>query len=641
MSAKRRERGEVRARPAAPGAPAAARAAAPASSTTAPPDPQLPPRRGGRLVERVLLIAAALAVVAFYASARAGAPAPWSYDEYYHLGVARELASHFPLRTFPWTPFSILSEHFADKEPLFHFLLLPFARLPLERAGLAGVLVCQLFFVAAFSWVVWRLRVPHAYAFVLGLTLLGSMFAMRVDMCRPHLLLMAFSVLVVGLLVLSHDPEAPGEAAASAAPAGRKPWLSTGRKPWLSTVAPWGKGPLFGLWGLVAVSALFSLAHAGAWIAVFYAAVWGIAGWLVPAGRTGGHAGRRRFLWQPLACTAGGWLLGQLIHPNLPYNLRLVALVNVLVPFEASAAGNAALRSQIGEELTPPGLAILAEQWTVFLAPLFAAILLLRRPRLRTRATLAAALIALSFLLAGSLFLRRMLELAAPLGMLALAVVFATGARQRSEAQEGARMDALKAPKRGDARHAGATLSRRERRQLSAAALPGAAPLLAGWGPWIFPFVLAIGALWTAATVRSHGLGQVSQPQQMAVWLGEHGRPGERVFTAQWADSAPLFYSAPQLQSLVALDPTLFYAKDAARFQEYVDIVLGRLADPATAIRRDFGARWVTIWLYPDYQRLARQLLSAPAPAAGRRPAPPAQLVYQDPYYLVLDLGRP
>jgi hypothetical protein len=631
-----------------------------------------------RRVELVLLVAAGLAVVGFHASARLAAPAPWSYDEYYHLGVAREMTSHFPLRTFPWTPFSVLSEHFADKEPLFHLLLLPFARLPLEGAGLAGVLAGQLFLVAAFSWVVWRLRAPHAYAFVLGLTLLGSMFAMRVDMCRPHLLLMAFSVLVVGLLL--RWPEGPP-----------------------------GRGALLGLAG---VSALFSLAHSGAWIALFYAGVWGLAGrWGARnardqpgagAGRAGAGnaeaaaagagdagagataAGKWRWLaWLPLAATAGGWLLGQLVHPNLPYNLRLLWLQNVVVPFEASPAGNAALRSQIGQELTPPTLAILIEQWPVFLAPLAAAVLLVRRPSLRTRSTMAAALLALAFLLAGSVFLRRLLEVGAPLGVLALAVVFAEAARQRpAEPQdEGTGQDRRAAgeaqapreprnpknrPSRGEARslreprhpgdrratpgsrHSGdrrAAADRRERRgrgeRGNRAGGAAGRPLLAGWGPWIAPFVLAIGALWTAVTVRAYGLGKASPPRQMAEWLGEHGRRGERVFTAQWADSAPLFYSAPQLQSLVALDPTLFYAKDPARFQEYVDVILGRSPDPAAAIRRDFGARWVTLWRMPDYERLARQLLTPPAPGV-RSPAPPApaQLVYQDPYYLVLDLGR-
>jgi hypothetical protein len=655
---------------------------------------RLPARRK---TELALLLLAGLAVIGFYASARLAGPAPWSYDEYYHLGVARELTAHFPLRTFPWTPFSILSEHFADKEPLFHLLLLPFARLPLETAGLAGVLAGQLFLVAAFSWVLWRLRVPHAYAFVLALTLLGSMFAMRVDMCRPHLLLMAFSMLVVGLLVSwpetrpgapSPHPAAPNPASPHfAAPNPASPHLAA-PNPASSHLAALGAArPTRGsLAALAGISALFSLAHSGAWIALFYAAVWGLAGFFTAKSTSApspGAAARRPFLWQPLAAAAAGWLLGQLVHPNLPYNLRLLWLQNVVVPFEASPAGNAALRSQIGEELTPPSLAILAEQWTVFLAPLAAAVLLWRRPRLRTRSTLAAAFIALAFLLGGSIFLRRLLELAAPLGLLALATVFAEAARQR-RSWEGAEPAAPR-PRQGldaardsrdpatardhrhpsaahdprdpatarDRRLAPAVPARRDRRarragrDRAASAGDPSRPLLAGWGPWIVPFVLALGALWTAATVRAYGFGKLSAPRQMAAWLGEHGQPGERVFTAQWADSAPLFYSAPRLQSLVALDPTLFYARDPARFQEYVDITLGRGADPAAAIRRRFGARWVTLWRMPDYERLARQLLTPPVPppaTPGRPPAPPprppAELAYQDPYYLVLDLGR-
>ena len=79
----------------------------------------------------------------------------------------------------------------------------------------------------------------------------------------------------------------------------------------------------------------------------------------------------------------------------------------------------------------------------------------------------------------------------------------------------------------------------------------------------------------------------------MAAWLGEHGAAGERVFTAQWADSAPLFYFAPQLQSLVALDPTAFYLKDPQLFAAYVNVVSGQDPDPAPrhprAVRRAVG----------------------------------------------------
>jgi hypothetical protein len=115
----------------------------------------------------------------------------------------------------------------------------------------------------------------------------------------------------------------------------------------------------------------------------------------------------------------------------------------------------------------------------------------------------------------------------------------------------------------------------------------------------------------------------------MAAWLGEHGTKGERVFTAQWGDSAPLFYFAPQLQSLVALDPTAFYLKDPRLFDTYVNVVSGQDPDPARTIRERFGARWVTIppALYP---RLLARISHSPG----------AQALYADANYLVVDLGK-
>jgi hypothetical protein len=524
----------VRAAAGAAGAAGTAGAAAPPPET----------RRGS-----LWLGLAGLAVVLFYSSARLAAPAPWSYDEYYHLGMARELRAHFPLRSFPWTPFSLVSEHFADGVPLFHAALMPFAGWPLERAGLAGVMAGQVFVLACLGVALWRLRVRHAWAHMLGMATLGSLFAMRFDMCRPQLLLVGFSLLFLGLLV-------------------------TGARPW----------------ALAVVAGIFGLAHAGGWIAVFYTAVWGAAGWLLPAERRTGDAGdanARRLLWLPIVWVAAGWLAGQLIHPNFPYNLRLMAIANLVVPFQASPAGNAALRSQIGEELAPPGLGILAEQWTIFLAPLAVAASLLRERRLRTRATLTTALVALAFLLLGALLLRRMLEVGAPLALLALAALAAERRRQ------------------------------------------GLGGLLGGWTAWAAAVALLVGAIWTAATVRLYGFGRSSPPREMARWLGEHGRPGERVFTAQWADSAPLFYSAPHLQSLVALDPTLFFAKDPRLFQEYVDVVQGRRPDAARIVRERFGARWVTIWQAPVYERFAEHLVATPG----------VRLVYRDPDYVIADLG--
>jgi hypothetical protein len=542
------------------------------SETSAVATPPAPP--GAR--QLLWLVLAGAAVVLFYSSARIAAPAPWSYDEYYHLGMARELRAHFPLRSFPWTPYSLISEHFADGVPLFHVALMPFAGLSIEHAGLAGVVLGQVFVLACLGVALWRLRVSRAWAYMLGMATLGSLFAMRFDMCRPQLLLVGFSMLFLGLLV-------------------------TGARAWV----------------LAVVAAVFGLAHAGGWIAIFYTGVWAAAGWLLPAlrgsraGRTAhGAAGpakgsatpapepaeRRRSRWLLVAWVAAGWLAGQLVHPNFPHNLRLMVLANLVVPFEATPAGNAALRSQIGEELFPPGLGILGEQWTIFLAPLVVAATLLRRRQLRTRATLTTALVSLAFLALGSLLLRRMLEVGAPLALLALATLAARDERQ------GGRSGG------GDLR---------------------GGSLLGGWTAWAAAGALLIGMLWTATTVRSYGFGRASPPQEMAAWLGEHGRAGELVFTAQWADSAPLFYSAPQLKSLVALDPTLFFAKDPRLFQQYVDVVQGRRPDAVRIVRERFGARWVTLWKMPVYERFAEQLVADPR----------VRMVYDDPYYKIADLG--
>ncbi len=141
--------------------------------------------------------------------------------------------------------------------------------------------------------------------------------------------------------------------------------------------------------------------------------------------------------------------------------------------------------------------------------------------------------------------------------------------------------------------------------------------------------VILLAVLWTVGTLTALGFGRVSPPLAMARFLAASGRAGERVFTAQWADSAPLLYFAPQLQSLVALDPTFFFLHDAGRFTEFVDIVDGRASDPARAIRQRFGARWVTIWRMPVYQRLAIQL----------RDSPGVRIVFNDRDYVVMDLG--
>jgi hypothetical protein len=492
------------------------------------------------------LILAAAAVVLLFFSLRWQNPQPWSYDEYYHLGLAREMLTSGPrIASFHWTPFSISYDHFADGEPLFHLLLMPFARLSLESAGLAGVLLGQLFLAGAFAAALWIVRVPKPWWFMLGLGGLGTLFAQRMEMCRPHVWLIGFTALVAALLV-------------------ERRWKT-----------------LFG------VSALFALTHAGAWIAIPLALLWALCG--LVAAKEPGTAEPRRIPWQPVAIVAGGWLLGQLLNPDVPENFRLFLITNFVIPFQATTAGNAALHSQLGTELSPPSLALMLDQWPAFVAPALLLFALFLQPRLRTRATLTVGITALAFLLAGTFAIRRFFELGAPLSLLALAI------------------------------------AARDWRDLGIPPLPS-------WERRVGAGAVLGGILWTFGMLRSQGIEDASAPLGMAAWLKDHGAAGERVFTAQWGDSAPLFYFAPQLQSLVALDPTAFYLKDPQLFAAYVNVVSGQDSDPGRTIRERFGARWVTLpmALYPQFlQRLAY--------------SPGAHAVYADGSYMVVDMkaGKP
>lgn len=457
------------------------------------------------------LLAAGAVVLAFFAALRIGVELPWGYDDYYHLGLARELGRHFPLRSFPWTPFSVLAEHYADKEILFHIVLIPIARLPLGTAALIGALLGQAFLVGSVAWFLRSQRVPAGW--LLALAVLGPFFLLRIEQVRPHVWMLGFCALVLGLLFR-----------------GARPWV------------------------LALVCAVFGLTHTAGWVAIPFAVAWSVAG------RLAGEERRFRFL--PVLAAAGGWLLGQLVHPNLPNNFWLLWTQNVVVPLASAGAETRSLKEALGLELQAPTLSWLLQQWPAFLAPILAVTLLVRRPAARTPAALTATGLSLAFLLAGSLLLQRLVEVGAVLGILAAALAAGESARRFRT--------------------------------------PAAV-------------ALALAAAWTVWQVRDFGRGDLrplgnARPLAMARFLGENGRPGDLVFTAQWADSAPLFYAAPQLRSLVALDPTFFHARDPRLFDRYWAIAHGRSGDPVGEIQRRFHARYVTIWKAPGFRPLALQL---------------------------------
>jgi len=77
-------------------------------------------------------------------------------------------------------------------------------------------------------------------------------------------------------------------------------------------------------------------------------------------------------------------------------------------------------------------------------------------------------------------------------------------------------------------------------------------------------------------------------------WLIANSPEGAIVFHADWDDFPFLFYHNSHNYYLVGLDPTFMYQKDPGRYQQYVDVTLGKQRfDLKQIIRGNFNARYV------------------------------------------------
>jgi hypothetical protein len=118
---------------------------------------------------------------------------PWDTDTAYHAAVGQLIRKHGLLRSFPWTPYSWLADHYADKELLFHLLFVPFTGLGwVSAAKLVGTLAGA--GVLAAFYAVWRAEgVPLAGLWSLVPLAASDVFLFRFALVRPHLLSIALA----------------------------------------------------------------------------------------------------------------------------------------------------------------------------------------------------------------------------------------------------------------------------------------------------------------------------------------------------------------------------------------------------------------------------------------------------------------
>jgi len=307
-----------------------------------------------------LLIAGALQLYISY---------PLDNDTAYHVAIGKLIREHGILHAFPWTPFSWLADHYADKELLFHLLFVPLAGVNwIIAAKIIGTLTgATLLFAIYLILRSEGVRLAGLWALV---PLSASvMFIFRFGLVRPHLLSITLALLYLW-----------------AASRGRLVMLFV-----VSAIYPWA-----------------------------YVAFWQIPLLLLLALETALVLSGKQFQWRPAAVTLAGLTLGVVLHPNAMNLLHLNWYQMVEVLFRNIL--NVREGFDMGGEFLPLPIPAWVQGLLVSVLMTISAIVYAWRNRRKDTMSLAFAFAALGFC-ALTIRTARFLEYFVPFSAVAMALI--------------------------------------------------------------------------------------------------------------------------------------------------------------------------------------------------------------------------
>jgi hypothetical protein len=268
---------------------------------------------------------------------------PFDADTAYHVAVGRLIRAHGLLHAFPWTPFSWLADHYADKELLFHLAFVPLAHESWVVAAKIVGTIAGAIMLSALYLVLRASGVRRAGTWALLPLAASAVFVFRFSIVRPHLLSIALALVVT--------------------------WAAA-------------RGRL----GVLAVaSALYPWAYVAWHLPVVLAA-------LVEAARA--LAGER-VRWRPVSVAVAGVAAGIGVHPNALNLVRFDWIVTVDVLFRNAWGGR--MGFALGDEFQPFSVAEWARWLVAPVAILIGAAVLAWRSRRADSMPLAFALVAFAF----------------------------------------------------------------------------------------------------------------------------------------------------------------------------------------------------------------------------------------------------
>jgi len=298
-------------------------------------------------------------------------------DTGYHLAVAEMTRKYGILQSFPWTPFSWLAEHYADKEFLFHVILIPLVDLdPNLAARIAGSVLGAGLLLTLYAFLT-KEKIPQAGWWALLPLAISSAFINRFALVRPHMLSIPLALAIT--------------------------WSAARRRfGWLALccfVYPF----CYTAWHLPLV--LVGI----------------VEGVRVLGALRDGRPVVRAVEWRGVALMGVASLAGIALHPNFPNNVELFKIINYTVLFDTAWSGKEGF--EMGGEFKPfSPLSVLRYVALPALAAGAAAALAWRR-RADATLPLALALTALAFFVI-TLRTQRFIEYLAPFAVFALAVAW-------------------------------------------------------------------------------------------------------------------------------------------------------------------------------------------------------------------------
>ncbi len=487
----------------------------------------------------------AIAMVIGFLQFRTDAICCGDWDGYYHIKWSSLLWQNFShgkwLPTFEWLPLTVLNpEHYNDHHFLFHLLQIPFLWFfePVMAAKVAAVVFATLAIFSVY-WLIHHYDIKYPLVWLAAIFTCANMFYYRMNMAKaPPLTII---ITVIGIYLLFER---------------KYRWLLP-----LMFAFVW----TYSLFPLLLIAAII-------WTVII---AWN----------------EQRFEWRPLAYTAGGLILGNVINPYFPNNITLF-----IEHFKTKLATGGNFAVSVGGEWYPYSSLDILGQFPVAMAAMLIGYILFVPKGAKLPEKAAFFLMFVTLLLIGQFTSKRYAEYFPP-----FAILFAAFSWQafltpnRPELPDEFRreiepyLDAGKMTERDEWFHAA---------KLAAAWVIGLV-LIVVFAINMFGlqrFGIEYGGL--VGNIRDNEANdKYRRAMAWATGSDANGREnvpaGARIFNCSWDDFPKLFFYDTKHTYVYGLDPNYLYSQNRDLYRLLIDITEAKIDDAGPIIRDRFGAEYI------------------------------------------------